>query len=468
MLLLSVDLSVILCLVCQGFSHVVARMDNQEKCEDRTDMLSIPMAKPAQNRSRARMTDELRRKILFTIALVLAYRVGSYIPVPGLPFGDLMGRFSSDANVFSAVSALNMFSGGALSRMSLFALGTMPYITAQIIVQMLGTVIPAIEKAQKDGDVGRRQVNAWTRYLTVAISFVNAVAYVFLISGWGVNYEAGAIPAPISCFMIVATMVVGALIVMWLGELITTHGVGNGMSLLIGINILSGIPSALISSWNGGEGAWVVAAVLLVTCATIPLIVLVERGQRRVPITYSKQIRGNAVMGGGSTYLPIKVNMAGVIPIIFASTLLALPSQAAVFFPNVAWVQHVSYLLSNGWVSWVASAILIVFFSYFYTTIVFDADETAENIKRQGGFVPGFRPGKTTANYLRNIVNNITLPGAVFMAALSVIPSIAYSLCGASLVNTFGGTSTLIMVGVVLDTAAAIESQMLDYDGFFS
>lgn len=430
-------------------------------------MLSIPMARPAQNRSRARMTDELRHKILFTIALVLLYRVGSYIPVPGLPFADLLERYSTSDAALSAVSALNMFSGGALSRMSLFALGTMPYITAQIIVQMLGTVIPAIGRAQRDGDVGRRQVTAWTRYLTVAISSVNAVAYVFLISGWGVNYEASVIPAPISWLMVVVTMVAGALIVMWMGELITTHGVGNGMSLLIAVNILSGVPSSLISSWSGGDGAWVVAAVLLVTCATIPLIVLVERGQRRVPITYSKQVRGNAVMGGGRTYLPLKVNMAGVIPIIFASTLLALPAQAAVFFPNVAWVQHASYLLSSGWVSWVASAVLIIFFSYFYTSVVFDADETAENIKRQGGFVPGFRPGAATANYLREIVNNITLPGAVFMAALSVIPSIAYSMCGASLVNTFGGTSTLIMVGVVLDTAAAIESQMLDYDGFF-
>lgn len=414
------------------------------------------------------MTAELKRKILITIALVLAYRIGSYLPVPGLPFGDLMSRYGQSVTGMAAVSALNMFSGGALSRMSFFALGTMPYITAQIIVQMLGTVIPAIERAQKEGDVGRRQVNTWTRYLTVAIAFVNAVAYVFLISGWGVNYAVSPVPALVSCFMIVFTMVVGSLVVMWIGELITTHGVGNGISMLIGINILSGIPSSLISSWNGGKGAVVVAATLAITAATIPLIVLVERGQRRVPITYSKQVRGNSVMGGGRTYLPIKVNMAGVIPIIFASTLLALPSQAAVFFPDVAWVQHLSYLLSAGWLGWVLTAVLVVFFSYFYTSVVFDANETAENIKRQGGFVPGFRPGEMTARYLRSIVDNITLPGALFMAALAVIPAIAYGIWGASLVNTFGGTSTLIMVGVVLDTAAAIESQMLDYDGFFS
>lgn len=431
-------------------------------------MLKVPVkGKNGSPRKRGRSTkasDDLRRRILFTIAMVLAYRVGAYLPVPGLPFGNLMERYGAGEGMVAAMSALSMFSGGALSRMSFFALGTMPYITAQIIVQMVASVVPELSRAMKDGDVGHRRVMWWCRILTVLIALVNSIAYMYLIGSWGVSLDAGEIPGWISRIMICATMVVGALVVMWIGELITVHGVGNGMSLLIGVNILSGIPSALVSSLHS-SGWWVVGMVLAVTCITIPVIVLVERGQRRVPITYSKQVRGNSIIGGGHTYLPIRVNMAGVIPIIFASTLLAVPAQMAVFFPDVAWVQHVSVLMQTGWFNWLLTAVLVVFFSYFYTQVVFDANDTADQLKRSGGFVEGFRPGEATARYLRGIVDALTLPGAIFMAALAVIPAIAYAFSGASLVNTFGGTSTLIMVGVVLDTMAAVESRMLDYDG---
>lgn len=409
-----------------------------------------------------RISRELRGKLLFTLGMLLLYRFGSYLPVPGVPVGALAQAYSSDAGGLSLLGALNMFSGGAMSRMSFFALGTMPYITAQIVMQMLGSVVPYMEKLQSD-EAGRRRVNQWTRYLTVFIAMVNAVAYLFLMNAWRVNFAASDVPIWVSYAMVVFTMVVGALVVMWLGELITKRGVGNGMSLIIAVNILSGIPADLIQSWDGGQGWAVTVGVLVVTVLTIPAIVLVERGQRRIPITYSKQVRGASLIGGGSTYLPIKVNFCGVIPIIFASTVLALPAQMAIFFPNSAVIQNVARILSSGWVNWVLTAAMIVFFAYFYAGIVFDADKTADDIQRAGGFVPGFRPGERTARYLESVVSHVTLPGAVMMACLAVIPSIVYSLTGAPIVNTFGGTSTLIMVGVVIDTMSAIEAQRTDY-----
>lgn len=423
-------------------------------------------SRTSSKHKKTKMSPELKKKILFTIGMLLLYRIGSYLPVPGVPVASLLDSYKGDATGLALIGALNIFSGGAMSRMSFFALGTMPYITAQIIVQMLGSVIPAIGDLNQD-EAGRRKVNQWTRYLTVAIAAVNAVAYLFLMDAWHINLAASSVPLWLSYTMIIGTMIVGALVIMWFGELITKRGVGNGMSLIIAINILSGVPSALISSWNMPNGQWVTLLVIAITCAVIPLIVLVERGQRRIPITYSKQVRGQSVIGGGSTYLPIKVNFCGVIPIIFASTVLALPAQIAVFFPDVAWVQSVAVALSSGWINWVVSAILIIFFSYFYAGIVFDADKTADDIQRAGGFVPGFRPGKNTADYIRSVVDHVTLPGAFMMACLSVIPAIAYTLTGASIVNTFGGTSTLIMVGVVIDTASAIASQTRDYNGVF-
>jgi preprotein translocase subunit SecY len=394
--------------------------------------------------------------------MLLLYRLGSYLPVPGVPVAGIADAYAENSGIMSALGALNMFSGGAMSRMSFFALGTMPYITAQIIIQMAGAVIPTMGRMNED-EAGRRKTRQWTRYLTIGIAAVNAIAYLFLMRAWRVNFAAGAVPEWMSYFMVVGTMVVGALVIMWVGELIDKNGVGNGMSLIIAVNILSGIPSAITSSWAGGSGWLTVTITLLVTVLLIPLIVKVERGQRRIPITYSKQIRGQSVIGGGSTYLPIKVNFCGVIPIIFATTVLALPSQLAVFFPQVAWVQSLSNILTNGWVSWLFTFVLIVFFSYFYSSIVFDPDKTADDIQRAGGFVQGFRPGAPTANYIRSVVDHITLPGALMMACLSVIPSIAYAFTGAALINTFGGTSTLILVGVIIDTAAAIDAQSADY-----
>lgn len=427
---------------------------------------SARTGRKSMSRRKSKMSVELKKKIWFTVAMLVLYRIGSYLPVPGVPVGSLLDAYKGDATGIALIGALNVFSGGAMSRMSFFALGTMPYITSQIIVQMLGSVIPAIGDLNQD-EAGRRKVNQWTRYLTVAIAAVNAVAYLFLMDAWHINLAASVVPLWLSYALVIGTMVVGALVIMWVGELITKRGVGNGMSLIIGVNILSGVPSALISSWNMEGGALVTSIVVAVTGFVIPLIVLVERGQRRIPITYSKQVRGQSVIGGGSTYLPIKVNFCGVIPIIFASTVLALPAQLAVFFPNSAWMQKLALDISSGWLNWVLSAAMIVFFSYFYAGIVFDADKTADDIQRAGGFVSGFRPGAPTAAYIRSVVDHVTLPGAFMMACLSVIPSIAYSMTGASIVNTFGGTSTLILVGVVIDTASQIASQRRDYDGVF-
>ena len=433
-------------------------------------MLSMSSVTGSGKKGRSfRVTADLKRKLLLTLAVILVYRVGAYIPVPGIPVVDLASSYGKDSAGFAAINALNMFSGGALSRMSLFALGTMPYVTSQIIMQMLGSVVPAIGDITKDGESGRRTVTRWTRYVTILVSVINAIAYLFMFRGWGINIQASGVPYPVSVAMIVFGMVVGALVVMWLGEVITQHGIGNGVSMLIGINILSGLPSAIATAFSVGEYGSVIAGVtILVAAAIVPLIVLVERGQRRVPITYSKHVSGRSVMGGGSTYLPIKVNTAGVVPIIFASTVLYIPAQLAIFFPDVAWVQSLSVTLSSGWVNWLLSAVLIIFFSYFYAEMVFDTDETAEQIKRAGGFVPGFRPGEATAKYLRHIIDHITLPGAIFMALLAVVPSIVMTFTGSSLASTFGGTSMLILVGVVIDTMGAVETQMQDYQGFFA
>ena len=270
--------------------------------------------------------------------------------------------------------------------------------------------------------------------------------------------------------MIVGTLTAGAMLIMWIGELITQRGIGNGMSLIIFANIMAGLPQAVISSASEGTMGIVVTVVIFaVILCVIPLIVFLERGQRRIPVQYAKRVVGRRMMGGQSTYLPIKVNTAGVVPIIFASALLYFPAQLAVFFPGVGWVQAVAGALASGWINWILNVVLIVFFAYFYTSMVFNPEETADNLKKQGGFIPGVRPGKATAAYIKNALNKITLPSAIFLALVAIVPSIIFSFTGNQLIQSFGGTSVLIMVGVVLDTLAKVESQlkMYDYDGFF-
>ena len=415
---------------------------------------------------------ELRGKILFTIAMIALYRLGAHVPVPGIPVDDITKLSMTSGNTVAggAMALLNLFSGGALSYASVFSLGIMPYITSSIILQMLQSVVPSLHELSREGEVGQQKITQDSRYLTLGLAVLNSIGYLFLFKSFGIGFNGAAAPEWIFDIMIVGTLTAGAMLIMWMGELITQRGIGNGMSLIIFANIMAGLPQAILRSSEGGTVDLVVTVVIFVVIlCVIPLIVYLERGQRRIPVQYAKRVVGRRIMGGQSTYLPIKVNTAGVIPIIFASALLYFPAQLAVFFPNVGWVQAVASALSTGWLNWILNVVLIVFFAYFYTSMVFNPDDTADNLKKQGGFIPGVRPGKATAAYIKNALSKITLPSAIFLALIAIVPSVVFSFTSNQLVQAFGGTSVLIMVGVVLDTLDKVESQlkMYDYDGFF-
>ena len=415
---------------------------------------------------------ELRGKIIFTIAMLVLYRLGAHIPVPGIPFQGITGLFSNTGTSVAsgAMALLNLFSGGALAYVSVFSLGIMPYITSSIILQMLQAVVPSLHELAREGEVGQTKITQYSRYLTLALAILNSISYLFLFKSFGISFNGADAPEIIFDIVIVGTLVAGAMLIMWMGELITQRGIGNGMSLIIFANIMAGLPQSIYSSVeNGNSGILMTVIVCVVILIVIPLIVYIERGQRRIPVQYAKRVVGRRMMGGQSTYLPIKVNTAGVIPIIFASALLYFPAQIAVFFPGVAWIQVVAGALSSGWLNWVLNVVLIVFFAYFYTSMVFNPEDTADNLQKQGGFIPGVRPGRATAAYIKNALSKITLPSAIFLAIIAIVPSIVFSFTGNTLIRAFGGTSILIMVGVVLDTIAKVESQMkmYDYDGFF-
>lgn len=413
---------------------------------------------------------ELRNKILFTLGILVLYRFGAYLPVPGIPFQAFADSFSQQG---VSMVMLDLFTGGALSNFSVFALGIMPYITASIIMQLMQGVIPAVGRWAKEGETGRRRITQVTRYLTLGLGLINAIGYLFLFKSeaYGVVFST-AVPEIVTDILVVFTLVVGTALIMWMGELITQHGVGNGMSLIIFVSIISSVPSAIFSSINlnadMGMGIAVTVLILVVVLLCIPAIIFVERAQRRIPIRYAKRVQGRKVMGGQSSYLPIKINAAGVIPIIFASCLIYFPAQIAALF-NVDWLTMAANAISAGWVNWILTALLIVFFAYFYTSIVFNPEDTAENLQRQGGFIPGIRPGQNTVQYIKDVLHRVTLPGAIFIAAIAVIPSILFYFTNNSLIQAFGGTSILIMIGVALDTMNKIESQlkMYNYDGFF-
>lgn len=413
---------------------------------------------------------ELRNKILFTLGILVLYRFGAYLPVPGIPFQAFADSFSQQG---VSMVMLDLFTGGALSNFSVFALGIMPYITASIIMQLMQGVIPAVGRWAKEGETGRRRITQVTRYLTLGLGLINAIGYLFLFKSeaYGVVFST-AVPEIVTDILVVFTLVVGTALIMWMGELITQHGVGNGMSLIIFVSIISSVPSAIFSSINlnadMGMGIAVTVLILVVVLLCIPAIIFVERAQRRIPISYAKRVQGRKVMGGQSSYLPIKINAAGVIPIIFASCLIYFPAQIAALF-NVDWLTMVANAISAGWVNWILTALLIVFFAYFYTSIVFNPEDTAENLQRQGGFIPGIRPGQNTVQYIKDVLHRVTLPGAIFIAGIAVIPSILFYFTNNSLIQAFGGTSILIMIGVALDTMNKIESQlkMYNYDGFF-
>ena len=419
---------------------------------------------------------ELRKKILFTLAILALYRLGAYLPVPGIPFHEFATTFvdqNADSVGGVSMTMLDLFTGGALSNFSVFSLGIMPYITASIIMQLMQGVIPAVGRWAKEGETGRRRITQITRYLTLVLGLINAIGYLLLFqsSAYGVQFS-DEVPYALTCVVIVFTLVAGTAFIMWMGELITQRGVGNGMSLIIFISIVSRVPSAIFSSINlqadQGMGIAITILILLVVLACSPAITYVERAQRRIPVNYAKRVQGRRMMGGQNTYIPLKVNAAGVIPIIFASCLIYFPAQLAALF-NVGWLSAFADAVSSGWLNWILTVALIVFFAYFYTSMVFNPDETSDNIRKQGGFIPGIRPGKATADYIRTVLRRITLPGGLFIAIIAVVPSILFSFTGNQLIQAFGGTSILIMIGVALDTMTKVESQlkMHNYDGFF-
>lgn len=415
---------------------------------------------------------ELRDKILLTVGILVLYRIGAYVPVPGIPFQGMLSAYQSSSSANSAIAVLNLFSGGALSRVSVFCLGIMPYITAQIIMQMLQAVVPSIGTLAREGEAGQRRVTQYTRYLTVGLALLNSVGYLFLFKSksFGIDFSQAGLPEVLMDIVVVVSMLAGAILIMWMGEVITQRGIGNGMSLIIFANIMAGLPTSIIQSLQtSSNGIILTVLVVVVILAVVPFIVFIERGQRRIPVQYAKRVVGRRIMGGQATYLPIKVNTAGVIPIIFASAILYFPAQLAVFFPTVGWMTAFANAVSTGWLNWVLSVGLIVAFAYFYTSMVFNPDETADTLRKQGGFIPGVRPGAATAAYIKNVLNHITLPGSLFLAIIAVVPSILFTFTSNSLIQAFGGTSILIMVGVALDTISQLESQLktTNYESLF-
>ena len=414
---------------------------------------------------------ELRNKILFTLGILALYRLGAFVPVPGIPFREFADAYQNASG--AAMTMIDVFSGGALSHFSVFSLGIMPYITASIIMQLMQGVIPTVGRWAREGEPGRKKITQTTRWLTLCLGLINAVGYLLLFQSerYGVVFS-DAVPHALTSIIIVFTLVAGTAFIMWMGELITQRGIGNGMSLIIFTSIVSRVPSAIFQSnasqGDAGMGLAVTLLILAVVIVCIPAIIFMERAQRRIPVSYAKRMQGRKMMGGQSTYIPLKVNAAGVIPIIFASCLIYFPAQIAALF-NVGWLDTFANAISAGWLNWVLTAVLIVFFAYFYTSMVFNPEELGNNLRKQGGFIPGIRPGTATVLYIKNVINRVTLPGGLYIAAVAVIPSILFSLTGNQLIQAFGGTSILIMIGVALDTMTKIESQlkMYNYDGFF-
>jgi len=409
---------------------------------------------------------DLRRKILFTLAMIGLYRLGAHIPVPGVT-SKMLETLASNVNTSGALGLLNLFAGGALEKFAIFSLGIMPYITSSIIMQLLQAVIPKLEQWAKEGESGQRKITQITRYLTLGLGFMESIGLVALFQsspssgGLGVRFDF------LTQVLIVISLLAGTAFIMWMGELITQRGIGNGMSLLIFANIVARFPATTVQAFQLKEWYWVLA-ILVAVVFIVAAIVYIERGQRRIPVQYAKRIVGRRVYGGAGTYIPLKINGANVIPIIFASSILYFPVVIGQL-SRVTWMQSVANAISVGPAHWVLTTVLIVFFAYFYTALVFNPIDLADNLRKQGGFVPGVRPGKATATYIENVLNRITLPGALFLAAIAVVPTIVFEQTRITLLQQFGGTSILIMVGVALETMTQLESQlkMRNYDGFF-
>ena len=433
---------------------------------------------------RAFRTPDLRRKLLFTLFVIAMFRLGASLPTPGISekavSSCLNVASSSGGSVFQLV---NLFSGGALYRLSVFALGIMPYITASIILQLLAVVIPRLETLRQEGPAGQAKITQYTRYLTVGLAVLQSTAIVALARSGTLYGISGTTTCknliPNQSVFNIATMVIcitaGTAVIMWLGELITDRGVGNGMSLLIFTTVISQIPGELHNIYEVKHG-FVFGIVVIVGVGIVAFVAFMEQAQRRIPVQYAKRMVGRKMYGGTSTYIPLKVNQAGVIPVIFASSLLYIPQLAAQMFGGVNgahpkswadWVEvHLSYGDNPAYM--IATFALIIFFTYFYVSITFNPTEVADNMKKYGGFIPGIRPGRPTAEYLHYVLSRLTAPGSAYLGLVALIPIVAIGLVGASQQFPLGGTSILIAVGVGLDTVKQIESQLQqrNYEGF--
>lgn len=411
--------------------------------------------------------EELRRRILYTLGILAIYRLGTYVTLPGVD-STVLADISLDPN--SLFGFFDMFVGGAFSNAGIFALGIMPYITASIIIQLLGAAVPYFQKLQREGEEGRRKITQLTRYGTVGITALQSV-------GYAINLQYGqtgqAIVVGPTAFMIstVIVLTAGTVFVMWLGERITENGIGNGISLIITVGIIAFLPQAAFNEWNLAPNFFVflleIGALVLVTAG----VVLVTQGTRRIPVRYAKRVVGRKVYGGTTQYLPLRVNAAGVMPIIFAQSIMFVPGTIASFFPESAFWQTVGGWFSTiyGWPYVIIFFFVCVFFTYFYTAIAVNPKEMADTMKRQGGFIPGVRPGRRTNEFIDNILTKITLPGAIFLGFVAVLPAFAMRAgVSGGFASFFGGTSLLIIVGVTLDTLQQIESHLLmrHYDGF--
>jgi preprotein translocase subunit SecY len=417
--------------------------------------------------ARAFRTPDLRRKLLFTIAIMAIFRVGSFIPTPGVDYPNVQQCIAETAEGNDLLGLVNLFSGGALLQLSIFALGIMPYITASIIVQLLRVVIPRFEALHKEGQSGTAKLTQYTRYLTIALAILQSTTVIttarngLLFQGCSVE----VIPdgSFVTMALMVITMTAGTGLIMWLGELITERGVGNGMSLLIFTSIAASFPTALWSIAGGANGAANFIIMIAVIILVIGLVVFVEQSQRRVPVQYAKRMVGRRMYGGSSTYIPIKINMAGVIPVIFAASLLAVPGLIAQFGDQSAdWVIWVSTNLADpaAPLHILLYVLMILFFCFFYTSITFNPDEVADNMKKYGGFIPGIRAGRPTAEYLDYVLTRITLPGSIYLGLIALLPLIALVTVQANQNFPFGGASILIIVGVGLETVKQIDAQL--------
>ncbi|MDI3408498.1 preprotein translocase subunit SecY [Streptomyces cavernicola] len=432
--------------------------------------------------ARAFKTPDLRKKLLFTLGMIVIYRIGAHIPIPGVSYSNVqvcMDQASQSQQ--GLLSLVNMFSGGALLQITIFALGIMPYITASIILQLLTVVIPRLEALKKEGQSGQAKITQYTRYLTVALAVLQGTGLVAtarsgaLFQGCPVASEIVPDQSIFVTITMVIVMTAGTAVVMWLGELVTDRGIGNGMSILMFISIAAGFPGALWAIKQQGDlaGGWIeFGTVILVGLAMVALVVFVEQAQRRIPVQYAKRMIGRRSYGGTSTYIPLKVNQAGVIPVIFASSLLYIPALIVQFSGNsqAGWAQWIRNNLepTDAPVHITLYFLLIVFFAFFYVAISFNPEEVADNMKKYGGFIPGIRAGRPTAEYLSYVLNRITWPGSLYLGLIALVPTMALAGFGANQNFPFGGTSILIIVGVGLETVKQIESQLQqrNYEGF--